>query len=175
MKASPELVYRRPVSPVDRVSVSWAGNLEFKLRPGHQLRSLKTVEIILAAIKTLSHFRWSCNSAVTLSRWPCLLHPNKSVERRFQESLTFFQKCRCLPSVMVYLTGAVKRLVGWGEITHGLKRLNSALFYMPTSDLTSLFPPQFSPWLQLAPRPPLFLSFYRSVWACQRAAKLWYM
>lgn len=106
------LVCRRPISPVDRLSVSWAGNLEFKLRPDHQL------------FKTLSQFRWSCHCAVTFSR--CLLHPNKSIERGCKESLTLFPKCRCWPSVMVYLTGAVNRLVGWGEITHGLKRLNSA-------------------------------------------------
>ena len=40
-----------------------------------------TGKIMLAVMKTMSQFRWSRHWAVTLSRWPCLLHTSLSVGR----------------------------------------------------------------------------------------------
>ena len=51
--------------------------------------------------------------------------------------------------VMVYLTCAVIGLGGRGVIITWTKVAARVCLYMLTSDLTSLFPPQFSHWLQV--------------------------
>lgn len=114
---------------------------------------------MLALIKTLSQFRWSCHWAVTLSLWPCLLHPNKSIERGFQESLSCFKSVHVDPlSWSIWL---VPSIVWVGEVRSNMDWCGWIVrLYVLTADLTPLFPPQFSPWLQLATRPPLFLSFH---------------
>ena len=53
------------------------------------------------------------------------------------------------PNVMVYLTCAVVGLGGQGVIKTWTKVAARVHLYMLTSDLTSLFPPQFSRWLQV--------------------------
>ena len=50
---------------------------------------------------------------------------------------------------MVYLTCAVIGLGGQGEIKIWTEVTVRVHLYMPTSDLTSLAPPQFSHWLQV--------------------------
>ena len=50
---------------------------------------------------------------------------------------------------MVYLTCAVIGLGGRGVIKTWTKVAAGVCLYMLTSDLTSLFPPQFSHWLQV--------------------------
>ena len=53
------------------------------------------------------------------------------------------------PDVMVYLTCAVIGLGGRGVIKTWTEVAARVCLYMLTSDLTSLFPPQFSHWLQV--------------------------
>ena len=48
----------------------------------------------MLAVKPLSQFRWSRHWAVTLSRWPCLLHPCTSVGGGRKEPMTLFEKSR---------------------------------------------------------------------------------
>ena len=50
---------------------------------------------------------------------------------------------------MVYLTCAVIGLGGRGVIKTWTKVAARVCLYMLTSDLTSLFPPQFSHWVQV--------------------------
>ena len=48
----------------------------------------------MLTVKPLSQFRWSRHWAVTLSRWPCLLHPCTSVGGDVKEPVTLFEKSR---------------------------------------------------------------------------------
>ena len=54
-----------------------------------------TVLSKIVAVNPVSQFRWSRHWALTLRRWPCLLHPCTSVERGgVKEPVTLFEKSR---------------------------------------------------------------------------------
>ena len=101
-------------------------------------------------LKPLSQFRRSRHWAVTLRRWPCLLHPYTSVGRGRETTLWHCSKWvdDVGRGVLVYLTCAFISLGGRGEISMDWSSCKVRL-YMLTSDLTSLVAQQFSHWLQV--------------------------
>ena len=96
---------------------------------------------ILTRIKLI----FSTHRAVTLSRWPCLLHPSTPVGRGHCSK----RVGDVGPDVMVYLTCAVIGLGGRGVIITWTEVAARVRLHMLMSDLTSLVPPQFSHWLQV--------------------------
>ena len=85
---------------------------------------------------------------MTLSRWPCLLHPCTSVGGDVKEPVTLFEKSRgrrprCHGLCAVIGLGGRGVIETWTEVAARVR------LYMLTSDLTSLVPPQFTHWLQV--------------------------
>ena len=62
--------------------------------------------------------------------------------------------------VMVYLTCAVIGLGGRGVIKTWTEVVGRMRLYMLMSDLTSLFPPQFSHWLQVTKASTVYYYFF---------------
>ena len=65
-----------------------------------------------------------------------------------------------VPDVVVYLTCAVMGLGGRGVIKIWTEVAARVRLYLVTSDLTSLFPPQFSHWLQVRKVDTVYFSFF---------------
>ena len=104
----------------------------------------------MLAVKPLSQSRWSRHWAIMLSRWPYLLHPCTSVGRGRKRIHDIVRKEKGTYAPMSWSIWLVPSSVWVGEVwsKHGLKWLQECAFKMQTSDPTSLFPPQFSHWLQ---------------------------
>ena len=68
----------------------------------------------MLALKLLSQFRWSRHWAVSLSRWPCLLHPCSAVGRG-RLPVTLFEKIRRRRPRWYGLSDLCHRRSGWGR------------------------------------------------------------
>ena len=112
-------------------------------------------------IKTFSQLRWWHHLAVTLRRWPCLLHSYTSVERRRKRTLHIVRKKYGMKAPVSWSIWFAPSLVWAGEMTSNMDwsgcivRLN-----MLTSDLTSGFSALFSHWLQVRKVGTVYLKRY---------------
>ena len=114
----------------------------------------------MLAVKPLSQFRWSRHWAVTLSRWPCLLHPCTQLEGDVKEPVTLFEKSRGRPRCHG-LSDLCRRRSGWASVIKTWTDVAARVrLYILTSDLTSLVPPQFSHWLQVRKVVTVYLPLY---------------
>ena len=78
-----------------------------------------------------------------------------------KEPVTLFEKTReRRPDVMVYLICALIGLGGRGVIKTWTEVAARVRLYMLTSGLTSLFPPQFSHWLQVRKVGTVYFTVY---------------
>jgi len=121
------------VSSVGRVPVCWVGGREFKPRPDHQpIEGLKKlVRSFWLWLKPLSQFRWSRHWAVTLRRWPCLLHPYTSVGRRRKRSRDIVRKILKRVGKFALVSWSIWLMChhwsGWARLMkHGLKQQHSS-------------------------------------------------
>ena len=69
----------------------------------------------MVAVKPLSQFRWSRHWAVTLSRWPFLLHPCTQLEGDVKEPVTLFEKSRERRPRCHGLSDLCRRRSGWAK------------------------------------------------------------
>ena len=103
-------LYRHPISSVGRAPVCQVGGHGFKQLPDQQPGSLKNWwdhVHLLAVIWDLVSAQRSRHCAVTLSLWPCLLHPSVigQIKGDVKEPTLLFEKSRgSFPGGAVYLS-----------------------------------------------------------------------